>query len=400
MSIIKNNLVVFPTAEPKERTCDYTLQTASLLAKNNNIVVYFLIRGKSIKKIIFIFFKNKKRFRYFYKEKNTFFFNKIDFLPFKRFNFIVQINLIINILVLGMISFLFRKEYKNKIVWTFPVFTPGSSHLLHFFKNYFSIYDAIDYYFSFDKKVNKAIRKQERLSLEADIVTTISHSLYQLYKKKRKKVWLVPQGFAQKEFEKYQNLKPSIKLSKNKPIIGFVGGISCRFDFPLLFTLISKNPNFNFVFIGPYLNIYDDIIIKTKQKLKKLFSFPNSFHFKTQPKKYIPNLINQFDVAIIPYNLEHLSNLHCYPMKILEYFYIGKPVVSTPILELKRLQPYVKIAKNAKGFEKEIKKILKSGWPKDYKKKQKQIALANSWQAKIEKISQILKKEFPEKFND
>ena len=187
MSIIKNNLVVFPTAEPKERTCDYTLQTASLLAKNNNIVVYFLIRGKSIKEIIVTFFKNKKRFRYFYKEKNTFFFNKIDFLPFKRFNFIVQINLIINILVLGMISFLFRKEYKNKIVWTFPVFTPGSSHLLHFFKNYFSIYDAIDYYFSFDKKVNKAIRKQERLSLEADIVTTISHSLYQLYKKKREK---------------------------------------------------------------------------------------------------------------------------------------------------------------------------------------------------------------------
>jgi len=84
-------------------------------------------------------------------------------------------------------------------------------------------------------------------------------------------------------------------------------------------------------------------------------------------------------------------------MKIFEYFYPGKPVVSTPILELKRLQPYVKIAKNAEEFKEEIKKILKEGWPKEYQQKQKKMAIANSWENKIEKISEVLEREFPEK---
>ncbi len=67
-------------------------------------------------------------------------------------------------------------------------------------------------------------------------------------------------------------------------------------------------------------------------------------------------------------------------MKIFEYFYLKKPVVSTPIEELKRFQPYVKIADNADKFSKEIKKILKDGWSKEYAQKQRELAIDNSWE--------------------
>lgn len=395
MSVIKNSLIVLPTIEPIDKICDYTTQTASILAKNDNLVVYFFLQGKSMKEIITGFIKYKNVFRYFYKKRNIYFLNKIDFLPLKRFSFVRQINLIINIFVLKTITFFYRKKYQHKIVWLFPVFFPGYSHLWRFFKNFISVYDAIDYYFSFDKQRNKAIRKQENLALQADLVTTISHSLYKIYKRKRKNVWQVPQGFAQKEFEKYQNLKSPIKLPKERPIIAFVGGIGYRLDFLLLSELISRNQKWNFVFVGS-LQKNDDI----EKEVKKLFSFANSFYFKSQAKKYIPSIISQFDICLVPYNVKNPFNRHCYPMKVLEYFYMGKPVVSTPILELKRLQPYVKIAKGAKDFEKVIQRVIKNGWPKEYVKEQKQIALANSWQEKVEKISQVLKKEFPEKFND
>ena len=45
------------------------------------------------------------------------------------------------------------------------------------------------------------------------------------------------------------------------------------------------------------------------------------------------------------------------------------------------------------------KAILKNGWPKNYAKNQKKLALANSLQVKLKTISRILNQEFPSKLN-
>ena len=85
-------------------------------------------------------------------------------------------------------------------------------------------------------------------------------------------------------------------------------------------------------------------------------------------------------------------------MKIFEYFSRGVPVVATPVKNLMPLQPLVKIASDEKSFSRKIKFLLKNNWPKKYKDKQKELAFLNSWENKINIISSILKKQFPEKF--
>ena len=78
-------------------------------------------------------------------------------------------------------------------------------------------------------------------------------------------------------------------------------------------------------------------------------------------------------------------------MKLFEYFYLGKPVISTPIEELKRFPKFVKIGKTAKEWEKHIKFLLSKPWP--YQKEQKKLAKENSWKSKIEVISKIIDDE-------
>ena len=100
----------------------------------------------------------------------------------------------------------------------------------------------------------------------------------------------------------------------------------------------------------------------------------------------VPGIISQFNVGMIPYDPKLDFNRYCHPMKIFEYFYLGKPTVSTNIEELKRFPKFVKIGKNVDEWKKIINKLLANKWPKSYQNEQKELAIENSWQNKIENI--------------
>jgi glycosyltransferase involved in cell wall biosynthesis len=76
-------------------------------------------------------------------------------------------------------------------------------------------------------------------------------------------------------------------------------------------------------------------------------------------------------------------------MKIFEYFYAGKPVLSTKIAELtkKHFNGLVYYG-NKEEWSNHIKFLINNQWSKEKRKKQRSMALANTWD---KKISQILK---------
>lgn len=77
-------------------------------------------------------------------------------------------------------------------------------------------------------------------------------------------------------------------------------------------------------------------------------------------------------------------------MVLFEYFYMGKPVVSTPIEELKRFPKYVKIGKDYKEWERIIEDFLSKPWPKNYQMEQRKLAEENSWENKINTITSFI----------
>jgi hypothetical protein len=118
---------------------------------------------------------------------------------------------------------------------------------------------------------------------------------------------------------------------------------------------------------------------------------PNAFFIpKTYSRAVIKEILGNFELGIIPYDIRFDFNRYCYPMKLFEYFYMGLPVISTPIEELKRFPKIVKIGNTTKKWEAHLKSILSTPWPEKYQKEQKRLALENSWEKKVSNILQII----------
>jgi len=397
---MKKKLFILPTSTLSwKKVADYEKQTALFLAKNNFVIIIFFDKIKNI----FLKILSGKIKKVIEKEKkNLFLVEPVLLLPFNNLFCFKKINaFFLKAQLLVLTKLIKKSKSKSNIIWTQY---PADLEFIPFLPKGKIIYDIVDFYYSKDKKTNHKLKNaDESLIKKADWLFVNSQALLKIKKRQfpQKKFFLVPQGFRKESFENKK--PPSISLKKRfkkipQPIIGYLGEIGHRIDYPLLIDLIRKNKDWSFVFVGPQIKTeQEDKMAKTGFYLKNLKSLPNFFLIKRQRPNQIASLINFFNICLVPYNVKHKFNLYSYPMKIFEYFYPGKPVVSTPILELKRLQPYVKIAKNAEEFKEEIKKILKEGWPKEYQQKQKKMAIANSWENKIEKISEVLEREFPEK---
>ena len=79
-------------------------------------------------------------------------------------------------------------------------------------------------------------------------------------------------------------------------------------------------------------------------------------------------------------------------MKVFEYLYLAKPIVSSPILELKQPQfkNFIQLAQSKKQWEMAIERALNTKYTQQQIAQQRQLALDNSWFNKIEQIATIV----------
>ncbi|MBU1326558.1 hypothetical protein KKB64_00025 [Patescibacteria group bacterium] len=352
--------------------CDYTTQTLRLLGKSN--VVYGLALGEPVSWRGAI--KNKGRVRLIERRFQSVLIHPFFLIPGQRFMPIKTANHFLNALVLRFIIGVIHRG-KRKIFWFFEPFHMVPLYLV--FLGYVSLYDCIDYY----KDLGFSWSRPEKFLLKkASIIVCNSQTLAEIHRKTRKNIHVVPLGFASEEFG-----TPSKRVKQSELFtVGYIGGINYRLDFPLLFRLVALLPGVQFVFAGPVQvglvpnegPIYDS--------LTKLFSYSNVRYVGELPKTKMQGVVRSFHAAIIPYDLSRVFNQYCYPMKIMEFFWCGVPVVATPIRELQRLSPYVLLGKTAPDFAKHIRLLQSQGWSYLKQRQQRKIANVNSWKHKIEAI--------------
>lgn len=375
-------LIVIPFNLPWNWSTDYTNQTAFELARRGHVVVCYLWAEACS---IWDFSRKKHKVSLVKRlPKNIYVITPIHLIPFRRFKFIAELNIKINIIFLRLFSDLASLIYKcqNNILW---IFDPN----LHFFYNYFRkryslLYDCVDFFAVGDKKtISETIKNEKKLVKDAGLVTANSTVLRKHLLKYRENVVLVPQGFRMEEFvvdkDKYINLKVP------HPIIGFVGGINDRLDLSILSPLVNRNPKWSFILWGP-LQMQEKMSPGYWNKLQEILNMPNVKIGVSNDKAEIPGLVSQFDVCIIPYDIKQNFNKYCYPMKLFEYFYFGKPVVSTDVIELRRFASLVKIGTNYKEWQKILNGILSTKWSKKNIINELKYAKENSWDRKIEAI--------------
>lgn len=393
--MIKNSVILIPNISHQAQVCDYLEQTANVLAKNNNNRVFILYHTQSLSiKEIFIKFATQQKLTFSKKIDNICYLYPIDLIPFKRIKLIDDINSIIYSVAIQLIIKLKYPNANNHLIWMFfPQLVQLIKVKLPFWK---VIDDIVDFHTSPNPQEQKNLTIQKQLLLiKSNVIAVNSYTLENKFKiLTNKPITVVPQGFSYEKFESNQK-KSNISLKNDKPLIGFIGQISQRLDFNLLKTLIKKNKQWNFVFVGPK-HYEPNITLNLKhnflKRFEELIKFENCMWFDSQPKDQIGSIIKQLDVCIIPYDISYDFNRFCYPMKLFEYFYIGKPTISTPIEELKldKFKNLVKIGNNAQEWEENLKMLLKKPWPNEYQKQQRKLAIDNSWENKVNAISNII----------
>jgi glycosyltransferase involved in cell wall biosynthesis len=217
---------------------------------------------------------------------------------------------------------------------------------------------------------------EEQMMKMADGVIVTSQGLYNKKKSLTRECFLVKNAVNIKLFSKGFNLE-----IHNQKIIGYIGSIDDRLDYELLEFLFQKMHNYTFIFVGR-------IVDKTGERI--LRKYENVHLEGNQHVNILPTYLNKFAVGIIPF-LTNEFNKGIYPLKINEYLAAGLPIVSSDFSDLSEFKSIIRISSSKQKFLEMILEELDSDTP-EKKNKRLEIAKSNSWEQRVNEISDIIEK--------
>lgn len=201
------------------------------------------------------------------------------------------------------------------------------------------IYDCMDHIAGFTTEARND--DERRLMESADLVVVSSAALEQEARKHAKNVVVIRNGCD------YEHFAKTPRAGGPRKVIGYYGAISDWFDVPLVAQLAKRRPEWDFLLIG---STYGADVLP-------LGELPNVTLAGEKPYAELPEWLGVMDVCIIPFRRNPLTEA-ANPVKVYEILAAGKPVVSVPIPEVAILAPLVRLASDAKEFEREIEEAL------------------------------------------
>jgi len=116
-----------------------------------------------------------------------------------------------------------------------------------------------------------------------------------------------------------RGLLESGELSRiSKPRLGYLGGLGGRLSLPLLRETLARHLEWQFI-------SFDS---------EKRLHLPNEHILSWRSREDLGGILAGLNVGFMPYDCTTPKNLHCVPLKLFDYFALGMPVVSTPIVFL------------------------------------------------------------------
>jgi glycosyltransferase involved in cell wall biosynthesis len=216
------------------------------------------------------------------------------------------------------------KEIVNYFFW---YYTPMSMAISDHFNPTVIVYDCMDELSAFKFAPQALKDREQELFTKADLVFTGGYSLYEAKKHKHPDVHAFPSSIDCAHFNKARqyNVDPVDQAPIPHPRIGFFGVIDERMDLDLVEAVARRKPEWSFVMIGPVVKLDQNMLPK----------LPNIHYLGMKPYSDLPSYISGWDVAMMPF-AHNESTRYISPTKTPEYLAAGKPVVSTPIIDVLR----------------------------------------------------------------
>jgi hypothetical protein len=111
-------------------------------------------------------------------------------------------------------------------------------------------------------------------------------------------------------------LLPSEALKVPSPRLVYLGSVDGRVNLELIRELLQSHPEWHFVAFGS----------------KDRVGLPNSHFLPWVPATEWSKLLGPGTIGFMPYDISIPKNLHCAPLKLFDYFAVGLPIASVPIV--------------------------------------------------------------------
>ena len=235
---------------------------------------------------------------------------------------------------------------------------PNAADYLGAFDEVLSLFYCVDEFAQWPGVNRRLVEEMERKLLQrVDLVIAVSDALCRSKRPANgSSVKLLTHGVDATHFGKAalptENPRAVAALGNIPgPVIGYFGLFDQRSDQELLEFLLSSRPDWSVVVLGTAVAGYE-----------RLSRYPNFFHRDPVAYEELPEYVSFFTVCILPYVRTLLTD-NINPLKLKEYLATGKPVVSTPLPEAVKLQPWVRIAATGEAFLRQVEEALVGGGP-------------------------------------
>jgi UDP-galactopyranose mutase len=185
-----------------------------------------------------------------------------------------------------------------------------------------TVYDCMDELSAFRFAPPELIALETELLDAADLVFTGGHSLYEEKRKHHSDVHPFPSSV---DVEHFARAREAPRRDGDRPRFGFYGVIDERMDLALVAALADARPDWSVELVGPVVKI-DPADLPRRDNL----SYPGMRAYAD-----LPEVVAGWDVALMPFAINEATRFIS-PTKTPEYLAAGRPVVSTPIIDVAR----------------------------------------------------------------
>ena len=273
----------------------------------------------------------------------------------------------------------------------FWYYTPMMLSISDHFNPMMTLYDCMDELSAFKFAPQCLKDRENELFAKADLVFTGGYSLYEAKKHRHHDVHPFPSSIDTEHYLKARlfSADPPDQASIPHPRIGYFGVIDERIDLSLIEGVAKRKPEWHIVMIGPIAKIKTDT----------LPTLPNIHYLGMKHYNELPSYIAGWDIAMLPF-AHNESTRYISPTKTPEYLAAGKPVISTPIIDVLRQygrNGLVNIAGTPEEFVRVAKLDLENTDREEWLQLVNEFLSQNSWDKTWQRMMYLVSRKLNDK---